>query len=201
MSKETVDTQRRKFLAVTTVAASSIGAAFIAVPFVKSWNPSAKAVAAGAPVLADISQLKAGEQMIVEWRRRPVWIVKRTPEAVESLTKVLGELRDPDSQKSDQPEYVKNTHRSLKPEILVLVGICTHLGCSPKYKPEVGSVNDDWQGGFFCPCHGSAFDMAGRVFKGVPAPTNMQVPPYAFLDDTKILIGVNPDDDLSEWKA
>lgn len=199
MSKETVDRERRRFLATATVAAGGVGSAFAAVPFVKSWNPSAKALAAGAPVPVDISKLKEGEQMIVEWRRKPVWIIKRSKEDVANLAKVTPKLRDVESDKSIQPDYAKNQHRSIKPEILVLVGVCTHLGCSPKFRPEPGSISEDWQGGFFCPCHGSSFDLAGRVYQGVPAPLNMRVPPYAFVNDDNLVIGVNPDDDLSEY--
>ncbi|MBI4356562.1 MAG: ubiquinol-cytochrome c reductase iron-sulfur subunit [Gammaproteobacteria bacterium] len=201
MSEENINKERRNFLAIATATASGMCAAAASVPFLKSWNPSAATVAMGAPVLVDIGNLQVGEQKIVEWRRKPVWIIRRTQEEIERLLTANEFLRDPNSDKSDQPSYVKNSYRSIRPEILVLIGICTHLGCSPKYRPELGSVNATWQGGFFCPCHGSIFDMAGRVLKGVPAPTNLQVPPYAFLNDTTLLIGMTSEDDLSEWKT
>jgi len=174
-----------------TAAVGAVGVVGAAVPFVKSWNPSAKAKAAGAPVTADISRLEPGQQMTVEWRGKPVWVVRRTPESLATLKKVAGDLRDPESAESLQPDTAKNEHRSIKPEFLVLVGICTHLGCSPLYRPEVApaDLGPTYQGGFFCPCHGSTYDMAGRVFKGVPAPTNLEVPPYRYDSDAVITIG------------
>ena len=163
------------------------------VPFVSSMSPSARARAAGAPVEVDISKLEPGQRVIVEWRGKPVWVLKRTPELLDGLEKVQSNLRDPDSEDSIQPEYAQNEYRSYdeRPEILVMVGICTHLGCSPTFRPEVApaDLGDDWQGGFFCPCHGSRFDIAGRVYKGVPAPTNLDVPPYYFMSDSRILVG------------
>jgi len=171
---------------------AAVGAGFLAVPFVKSWNPSAKAKAAGAPVSVDISKLEPGQLTIVEWRGKPVFIVRRTEEALASLKKVEGELSDKDSEtESQQPAYARNEFRAINPEYVVLVGLCTHLGCSPKYRPEVApaDLGSDWLGGFFCPCHGSKFDMSGRVFANVPAPTNLEVPPYKFESESVIVIG------------
>ena len=195
MSTDGINEGRRRFWIGATSAVGAVGAAGVAVPFVKSWNPSAKAKNAGAPVVADISKLEPGQRMTVEWRGKPVWILKRTPEAIASLKAVEGKLRDPASDESNQPEYAKNLERSRKEhsEIVVLVGLCTHLGCSPLYRPETGAaaadLGGDWNGGFFCPCHGSKFDLAGRVHKSVPAPTNLEVPPYYYISDTVIKIG------------
>jgi len=191
MSTDGVNHSRRRMLIGATAAVGAVGVVGVAVPFVKSWNPSAKAKAAGAPVTADISKLEPGQQMTVEWRGKPVWVVRRTPEIMETLKKVEGDLRDPASAESLQPDNVDKHHRGIKPEILVLVGICTHLGCSPLYRPEVApaDLGPKYLGGFFCPCHGSTYDMAGRVFQGVPAPTNLEVPPYRFDSDSVITIG------------
>jgi ubiquinol-cytochrome c reductase iron-sulfur subunit len=192
MSDDAVDPRRRRFLTGTTVVIGGIGAAFTAVPFVSSFQPSARAKAIGAPVEVDISKLESGQRLVQKWRGKPVWVVRRTPEMIETLKSFdPATLRDANSDKSEQPEYAKNAWRSEKPEYLVLVGICTHLGCSPSYLPQAGApeVGSTWQGGFFCPCHGSKFDLAGRVFDGVPAPSNMVVPPYQFLSDTKIMVG------------
>ena len=191
MSTDGVNHGRRRMLIGATAAVGAVGVVGAAVPFVKSWNPSAKAKAAGAPVTADVSRLEPGQQMTVEWRGKPVWVVRRTPESLATLKKVAGDLRDPESAESLQPDTSKNEHRSIKPEFLVLVGICTHLGCSPLYRPEVApaDLGPSYQGGFFCPCHGSTYDMAGRVFKGVPAPTNLEVPPYRYDSDAVITIG------------
>lgn len=193
MSSNGVNEGRRRFLIGATTAVGAVGAGFAAVPFVQSWQPSAKAKTAGAPVVADISKLEVGQRMIVEWRGRPIWILRRSPEAMASLKKIEGNLRDPMSNESKQPEYTKNEARSRveTSDIAVLIGICTHLGCSPLYRPEVGAADlgSDWLGGFFCPCHGSKFDFAGRVFKSVPAPLNLEVPPYYFMSDTLIKIG------------
>jgi len=164
----------------------AVGTVAVAVPFLKSWSPSARAKTAGAPVEANIGKLEPGQLIIVKWRGKPVWIVRRDEKALETLGKVTGELRDADSNESQQPDYAQNEHRSRKPEILVMEGICTHLGCSPTYRPEITS---DFQGGFFCPCHGSKFDFAGRVYAGVPAPTNLPVPPHYYVSDDVILIG------------
>ena len=189
-----VDQGRRTWLAVTA-GAGAIGGVAVAVPFVSTFTPSERAKAAGAAVEADISGIKPGEKMTVEWRGKPVWIVRRTPEQLDALKKLDNQLADPDSKrKPDEltPAYARNTARSIKPEFLVAVGICTHLGCSPSDKFATGaqpSLPDDWQGGFLCPCHGSTFDMAGRVFKNKPAPDNLEVPPHMYLSDTKLLIG------------
>ena len=193
MSTDGVNEGRRRLLIGATSAVGAVGAVGAAVPFVASWNPSAKAKAAGAPVEVDVSKLEAGQKMVVEWRGRPVWIVRRTPEALDSLEKIQGELRDPGSQDSKQPVYATNDARAIKPEILVLIGICTHLGCSPTYRPDVAAVDlgSDWLGGFFCPCHGSKFDFAGRVYKGVPAPTNLDVPPHKYISDSVLIVGVD----------
>lgn len=162
------------------------GAAIVAIPFVKTWSPSARAKTAGAPVEANIGKLEPGQQIIVKWRGKPVWVVRRDEKALATLPKVADLLRDAGSDESLQPEYAKNEYRSRNPEFLIIEGICTHLGCSPTYQPEITA---DFQGGFFCPCHGSRFDFAGRVYSGVPAPTNLPVPPYYFIDDDTILIG------------
>lgn len=192
MSDDAVDTRRRRFLTGATTVIGGIGAAFAAVPFVSSFQPSAKAKAIGAPVEVDISKLEPGQRIVQKWRGKPVWVVRRTPEMVEDLKGLDGTaLRDPDSAQPQQPEYAKNAWRSDKPEYLVLVGICTHLGCSPSFVPELNAagVKQPWKGGFFCPCHGSQFDLAGRVYMGVPAPLNMEVPPYRFATDTLIVVG------------
>ena len=186
MSSDEVDSNRRRFLTAGTVVVGAAGTLVTVVPFLKSWNPSARARTAGAPVEADISKLQPGQQIIVKWRGKPVWIVRRDEKALETLSKVENELRDPASDESIQPEYAHNQYRSRKPEYLIMEGICTHLGCSPKYRPEISS---DFQGGFFCPCHGSKFDFAGRVYQGVPAPTNLTIPPHYFVSDTVVLIG------------
>ena len=193
-SPSAVDPGRRTWLAVTA-GAGAIGGLAVAVPFVSTFAPSERAKAAGAAVEADISGIKPGEKMTVEWRGKPVWIVRRTPEQLAALKKLDSQLADPDSKrKPDEltPAYARNTVRSIKPEFLVAVGICTHLGCSPSDKFGTGaqpSLPDDWQGGFLCPCHGSTFDMAGRVFKNKPAPDNLEVPPHMYLSDTRLLIG------------
>lgn len=191
MSGEETNSGRRRFLTAATTTIGAIGTGFLLVPFVSSMQPSAKARAAGAPVRADISKLEPGQMIRVKWRGQPVWVVKRTQENLDILDKRDDQLADPSSDVSDQPGYAKNALRSIKPEILVLTGICTHLGCSPTYRPDVAPVDlgADWQGGFFCPCHGSKFDIAGRVFKGMPAPKNLPVPPYRFVSDVEIVIG------------
>jgi ubiquinol-cytochrome c reductase iron-sulfur subunit len=196
MAEQGVNDGRRRFLTTTTAVVGGVGAAFAAVPFVKSWQPSAKAKLAGAPVTVDISKLEPGQRLVEVWRGQPVWIVRRTPEVLGQLKQLEGKLEDPASEQPQQPEYAQNEFRSIKPELLVLVGICTHLGCSPMFKPELVAqpFDPEWKGGFFCPCHGSKFDLAGRVYAGVPAPTNLKVPPYKFVDDNHIVIGVNPDE-------
>ena len=190
---EGVDRDKRRFLTLLTSGVGAIGAGFAATPFVLSMTPSARARAAGAPVEVDISKLESGQMLTVEWRGKPVWIVRRTTDMLATLPALDKVLADPESRNADQqPNYATNKNRSIKPEIMVLVGICTHLGCSPSQKFQVGpasGMGDDWTGGFFCPCHGSKFDLAGRVFKGVPAPSNLPVPPHMFLSDTRILIG------------
>jgi len=186
-----MDSGRRQLL-VATSAAGGVAAVATAVPFVASLTPSERAKAAGAPVEADIGKLAPGEMMTVEWRGKPVWILRRTPEMLASLEKTEGLVSDPASDKQMQPEYAKNKHRSVNPEYLVAVGICTHLGCSPTDKFKVGAesgMGAEWPGGFLCPCHGSQFDLAGRVYKSMPAPDNLEIPPYKFLADTKLLIG------------
>nr|WP_086938334.1 ubiquinol-cytochrome c reductase iron-sulfur subunit [Thaumasiovibrio occultus] len=192
MSNPPVNLGRRRFLTATTAVVGGAGAAAVAVPFIMSWNPSAKAKAAGAPVEVDISKLEEGQIIRAEWRGKPVWVVRRPSQLVDSLVGLDGQLRDPDSSEPQQPEYVQNGYRSIRPEIFVAVGICTHLGCSPTYLPN--SFAEQVEGvpsGFFCPCHGSKFDMAGRVFKGVPAPLNLVVPPHSYLNDQTILVGVD----------
>lgn len=191
MSEQQVDTGRRRFLTVATSAAGGVAAAAVATPFVLSFFPSERAKAAGAPVEVDISKLEAGQKINVEWRGKPVWVVNRTPEQVKNLAKLDGKLVDPKSEAPQQPEYCKNAHRSIKPEILVAVGICTHLGCSPTFRPDLApaDLGADWLGGFYCPCHGSKFDLAARVYSGVPAPSNMEIPPHKYLSDTRLLIG------------
>ncbi len=191
MSNDGVDKGKRRFLIASTSVVGAVGAGFWAVPFVSSMMPSEKAQAAGAPVEADLSKLKPGQLIRVEWRGKPVWILKRTDAALASLDEVKGELRDEASDQSDQPDYCKNSARSIKPEIFLAVGICTHLGCSPTFRPEVApaDLGIDWKGGFFCPCHGSKFDYAGRVYAGVPAPTNLVIPPHRYVSDTQIIIG------------
>ncbi len=186
MPSEVADSNRRRFLTAATVVVGAVGSVAVAVPFLKSWNPSARARSAGAPVKADISKLEMGRQIIFKWQGKPVWVVRRDQEALATLSSVVDKLRDVDSEESIQPDYTKNKHRSIKQEYLVMVGICTHLGCSPSYRPEITA---DFMGGFFCPCHGSKFDFAGRVYTGVPAPTNLTVPPHYYINDGLILIG------------
>ncbi len=192
MTDSNVDRGKRRFLVATTSVMGGVAGVAVAVPFVMSMTPSARARAAGAPVEQDISKIEPGMMITVEWRGKPVWIIHRTPEMLASLPKIDSEVADPKSSVKQQPDYARNETRSIKPEYLVLVGICTHLGCSPSQKLAAGrdeGMGNDWPGGFFCPCHGSKFDLAGRVFKGVPAPINLEVPPYAFLSDTRLIIG------------
>ena len=191
MSSEEIDQSRRHFLTVATVVAGAVGAVMTAVPFVSSMEPSARAKALGGPVDIDISKIEPGGQIKAKWRGKPVWVVQRPQAAVDGLIKLDGMLRDPASKEAQQPANCQNEYRSLKPELFVVVGICTHLGCSPLYKPQPADpeVGMDWPGGFFCPCHGSKYDLAGRVFKGVPAPLNLQVPPYKYSSDTVIHVG------------
>jgi ubiquinol-cytochrome c reductase iron-sulfur subunit len=186
-----VDTGRRQFLTVATVATGVVGAAFAAVPFLASWKPSARAKALGAPVEVDIGNVEPGAMIKVEWRGKAIYIVHRTPQMLAQLEGMAPQLRDPESKQSEQPDFARTPARALKPEYLVLVGVCTHLGCAPldRFTPGDVTVAADWPGGFFCPCHGSKFDLSGRVFKDVPAPTNLSVPPYRFLSDNRLLIG------------
>ena len=190
---EAVDQNKRRFLIGMTAAAGTVGAVGIAVPFVKSMLPSARAQAAGAPVEVDISKLQPGELLIVEWRKKPVWIVNRTDKNLAELASLNPKLTDVSSEGSKQPGYAKNEHRSRETHknVLVMVGICTHLGCSPKHFPDLAPAGfeDGWVGGFYCPCHGSTFDLAGRVYKGAPAPANLEIPKYKFINDTTILVG------------
>lgn len=188
---EVQDKSRRRFLLIATSVAGAGAVAGTAVPFMGSWFPSERAKAAGAPVEFDIGKMETGEQVVVEWRSKPVWVVKRSEAMLANLVKVEPQLADPHSQADEQPAYCKNRTRSIKPEILVAVGICTHLGCSPTYRPELApaDLGSDWLGGFYCPCHGSKFDLAARVYKDVPAPTNIVIPAHKYLSDTNILIG------------
>ncbi|TDV55686.1 ubiquinol-cytochrome c reductase iron-sulfur subunit [Pseudomonas graminis] len=193
MGNDVVNMGRRRFLVTATSVVGAAGAVGAAVPFVGSWFPSAKARAAGAPVKVNISKIEPGQQMIAEWRGQPVFIVRRTPEILSALGQITGQLSDPESNDSTQPAYVDPVLRSIRPEILLLIGICTHLGCSLTFRPEVASVDlgKDWVGGYFCPCHGSRYDLAGRVYKSQPAPLNLPVPPHSYESDSIIVIGVD----------
>ena len=191
MSEASVDNSRRNWL-ITSCAVGGAGAAAVAVPFVSSFSPSERAKAAGASIEVDITAIPPGQKITVEWRGKPVWIMRRTPEMLAALPSLNGQLADPDSQRDQQPDYARNPARSIQPELLVVTAICTHLGCSPNMVAEGSgnpSVPTDWKGGFFCPCHGSTFDLAGRVFKNKPAPTNLEVPPHQYLSATRVLIG------------
>lgn len=195
VSQEPVNTGRRRFLTATTAVVGAIGAGFVAVPFIKSWNPSARARLAGAPVTADISSLEVGQRLVLEWRGQPIWIVRRSEEILQTLPTLDSQLADPESTNLDQqPQYANNELRSIKPQVSVLVGLCTHLGCAPEMVAEIRPqpFDSNWKGGYFCPCHKSKFDMAGRVYSGVPAPTNLVVPPHHYIDDNTIVIGVDP---------
>jgi len=195
MAKDNIDPGRRKALTTGTAVVGGVGAAVAIWPFLSSMNPSASALAAGAPVEVDISKMEPGQQIQEVWRRKPVWIIRRTPEMVETLSRLTEKLRDPDSlEESQQPAFAQNEIRSIKDEFLVLIGICTHLGCSPEFKPLPGEVGATWLGGFYCACHGSRFDLAGRVYKNVPANKNLEVPPYHFISENRILIGMTEDE-------
>jgi ubiquinol-cytochrome c reductase iron-sulfur subunit len=192
MASSKVDKGRRRFLVAATSVIGAVGTAAMATPFVMSLTPSARALAAGAPVEVNISKIEAGQQIRVIWQGKPVWVVNRTPEMIAKLPSVDSKLTDPDSEvESQQPAYAQNSHRAIKEQYLVLIGICTHLGCSPTYRPELApaDLGASWPGGWYCPCHGSRFDMAGRVMKGSPAGTNLEVPPYYYKSDTTILVG------------
>jgi len=188
------EASRRDFLYIATGAMAVAGTALVVWPLIDQMEPDANVRALGEPLTVDLSSLQPGEQVLVRWQSKPIFIVRRTPAALDELKKpsLLGRLRDPNSDQRQQPAYAKNWSRSVKPEYLVLVGICTHLGCIPEYTPGVGAVSPDWPGGYFCHCHGSKYDLAGRVFQGVPAPLNLPVPPYDFESDTSVVIGKNP---------
>jgi len=191
MNYEGVDESKRQFLTSALTVVGAIGTGYLAVPFLAQMDPSVKALAAGAPVEVDLSKMEPGQLLRVAWRGKPVWILNRTPAALESLTAVQSQLSDPNSNESLQPAATKNPARSIKPEVFVAIGLCTHLGCSPTFRPEIAphDLGPDWKGGFFCPCHGSRFDLAGRVYSGVPAPTNLEIPPHQYITDTQLLIG------------
>lgn len=189
---QTVDAERRQFLVTGTCVMGGIAALCALTPLVASWLPSAKTLAKAAPVRVDLSALEPGQQITVAWRGKPVWIIRRTSAMLEHLQENRAQLRDPDSLVAQQPVYAQNQHRSINPLYLVLIGICTHLGCVPKYKPNIAEFGANWPGGFYCPCHGSSFDLAGRVFKGVPAPINLAVPPHRFISPHVLIIGEDP---------
>lgn len=191
MSNDEVNNSRRRFLATSTAAVGAVGAGAVAVPFIGSWQPSAKAKAAGAPVTADIGKIEPGLMSTFEWRGKPVYIVNRTDEQLKGITSLNTILKDPDSVTADQPSYVEGDQRSSKGAMGIYVGLCTHLGCAPKFRPEVApaDLGADWLGGFFCPCHGSKFDLAGRVYQGVPASENLIVPPHKYISDTLVVLG------------
>jgi ubiquinol-cytochrome c reductase iron-sulfur subunit len=193
MPTDGVNKRRRRFLVATTAVVGAVGAGFAAVPFIQSWQPSAKAQSLGAPVQIDLAKLEPGQLLKVQWRGQTIGILRRTPESLGLLQEVTPDLRDPESLESEQPSYAQNETRALKEEYLVVNMHCTHLGCVPQMVPQVGpqSFQENWKGGFFCPCHKSKFDMAGRVYKGVPAPTNLKIPPYSFIDNRTLLIGVS----------
>jgi ubiquinol-cytochrome c reductase iron-sulfur subunit len=188
---DNVDEKRRRLLLVATSAAGAAVGVGVAVPFLASWFPSARALAAGAPVEFDHSKMEAGQQVTIEWRGKPVWILRRTPEMLEQLTKHDSLLADPESKEDQQPDYAKGPTRSIKPEVLVAVGVCTHLGCSPTLKKEIGAASDmgaDWPGGYYCPCHNSRFDLSARVFKGSPAPKNLVIPPHHYTQNDAVVV-------------
>ncbi|MFT7235266.1 MAG: ubiquinol-cytochrome c reductase iron-sulfur subunit [Methylophagaceae bacterium] len=190
----TVDVDKRRFLTNATTIVGGFGAIAVAIPFISSLSPSAKAEAAGVPVTLDISKLTVGQMITVEWRGKPVWVLRRSSETLSALPTLVPRLRDPDSDNPEQqPNYCQNPNRSIRDDILILVGICTHLGCSPTHRPELApdDLGPDWKGGFFCPCHGSTFDLAGRVYSGVPAPSNLVVPPHHYTGDGQLLIGAD----------
>lgn len=187
--KDEIDKKRRCFLRAATTAFGGIGLAAASVPFLSYWMPSADTEAASAPINVNIGALKPREQLTVPWRGMPIWIIARDEEMLSTLPKLDNTLRDPLSEQDQQPAYCKNTHRSIKPQILITIGICTHLGCVPTYRPDVGSISPDWLGGFYCPCHGSKYDLAGRVYQNVPAPLNLKIPRHMYVSDTEIVIG------------
>ena len=201
MSEQTIDLKKRRFLTKATGVVGAVGVGFVAWPFLSTWKPSAKTKAAGAPVDVDISKLESGQLVRVLWRKKPVWVFKRDKTALDALTskELMSKLADPNgtgNSKNQQPKYVSSSYRSIenKEAVAVIVGVCTHLGCSPTYRPEPGASDlggDSWKGGFYCPCHGSKFDLAGRVYAGVPAPTNLEIPPYKYVTDSLIRVGID----------
>ena len=193
MPTDGINKGRRRFLVATTAVVGAVGAGFAAVPFIQSWQPSAKAQSLGAPVQVDMNRLEPGQLLKVQWRGQTIGVLRRTPESLRLLSEVTPDLRDPQSLESEQPSFAQNETRALKDEYLVVNMHCTHLGCVPQMVPQVGPqpFQENWKGGFFCPCHKSKFDMAGRVYKGVPAPTNLKIPPYGFLDNRTLLIGAS----------
>lgn len=195
MNNGDVSQGRRRFLIGATSVVGGVGVVGAAVPFLGSWNPSAKAEAAGAPVTVNVSRIEPGQQITVEWRGQPVWIIRRTEEMQANIEQLNDRVKDPNSEAPQQPAYIDGALRSLKPEIAVFVGLCTHLGCVPSFRPELApaDLGDEWLGGLFCPCHGSRYDMAGRVYAAQPAPTNLVVPPYRFDDDATLTIGLDPE--------
>lgn len=186
-----VDTSKRQFLTTAMTVVGAVGAGYVAVPLLAQMQPSTKALAAGAPTEVDISKMENGQLLRVEWRGKPAWLLNRTPEVLQTLETLEDKLSDPMSNESIQPEYCKNRYRSIKPELFVTIGLCTHLGCSPTFRPEIApnDLGPAWKGGFFCPCHGSWFDLAGRVYRGVPAPTNLDIPPHRYITEALIIIG------------
>ena len=191
-----VDLHKRRILTAAAGVVGGIGVAYVATPFILSMDPSLKAQAAGAPVEVDVSKMKVGQLLTVEWRGKPIWILRRDKSILDRMETLNDQLKDPHSkEQSQQPTYADNENRSIKPDYMVMIGICTHLGCSPTFRPEIApeDLGPEWKGGFFCPCHGSRYDLSGRVYAGVPAPSNLQVPPYRFVTDTRIMIGVNPE--------
>ncbi|SRR5579883_110574 len=189
--EEKVDEERRCFLRRATATVGGVGLAASTLPFISYWLPSTETEASGNPVQVDLTPLQPTQQLTIVWRGRPIWVIRRTPEMLATLPKLNDDLRDPFSNEDQQPPYAKNLYRSIKPEFFVAVGICTHLGCIPTYRPDVGGVSPSWLGGFYCPCHGSLYDLAGRVYKGVPAPKNLEIPPYDYLSDNMIIVGVD----------
>jgi len=191
MNDDGIDKSRRRFLTTTATVVGGVGAAATSVPFIASMTPSAKTKAIGAPVEVDLGDLQPGERKIEKWQGKPVWILRRTNETLEQLANPGPQIRDPKSEENQQPEYARNEYRSIKPEYLIVLGLCTHLGCSPSYVAEEDEhdLGPEWKGGFFCPCHGTLFDLAGRVYKNFPAPTNLVIPPHKYLSDTLVLIG------------
>lgn len=189
MENNKVNLNRRKMLAIASSVIGGIGVGFAAIPFIASWLPSAKAKAMGAAIDIDVSKIEDGQRLTLEWRGQPIFVIKRNQDTLNNLKTLNDKLRDPGSKEEQQPKYATNSHRSIKPEVFVVIGICTHLGCVPIYKPKAGEVDSTWIGGFFCPCHGSRFDLAGRVFKGVPAPCNLVIPPHKYINEKILRIG------------